>query len=198
MTMPQPQMPLERPQRRARPAAALDLADPQVFSQVYGQHAHGTYRAALNVLGDDERAHDVAQDVFLRLWFRPQAFDASRGDLGAYLRMRARSRALDLWREGQAAARAEGRLRLATTAARGDGRLEEHPEPAAVRAGDRAALLAALRRLPAVQREAVLLAYWCGLTADQIATLRNVPLGTAKSRLRLGLAKLRLQADPLP
>jgi RNA polymerase sigma-70 factor (ECF subfamily) len=197
MTMPQPQLSAEPPTGHGRRAAELDLADPQVFSRIYGQHAHGTYRAALNVLGDDDRAHDVAQDVFLRLWFRPQAFDASRGDLGSYLRMRARSRALDLWREGQAAARAEGRLRIATTAARRDGRPEEHPEPAAERAVDRAALLEALRRLPAVQREAVLLAYWCGLTAEQIATLRNVPLGTAKSRLRLGLAKLRLQAGPL-
>ena len=54
----------------------------------------------------------------------------------------------------------------------------------------------ALRGLPDVQREAVVLAYWGGLTADQIARRSNVPLGTAKSRIRLGLARLRLEFEP--
>ena len=80
----------------------MDLSDPQTFSRAYDEHERGVYAAAHRVLGDHAQAEDVVQDVFLRLWRRPQAFDASRGDLGTYLRMMARSRAIDLWREGQA------------------------------------------------------------------------------------------------
>jgi RNA polymerase sigma-70 factor (ECF subfamily) len=62
---------------------------------------------------------------------------------------------------------------------------------AAERGAEREAVRAALRQLPTAQREALVLAYWGGLTADQIARRSDVPLGTAKSRIRLGLAKLR-------
>ena len=75
------------------------------FSRVYDDHARSVHGAALRILGDPAQAQDVTQDVFLRLWRRPR-FDARRGELGSYLRLMARSRALDLCREGQAAGRA--------------------------------------------------------------------------------------------
>jgi RNA polymerase sigma-70 factor (ECF subfamily) len=101
----------------------------------------------------------------------------------------ARSRALDLWREGQAAGRARGRLELVVS--RDDGRVEDRPADAVERDETGGVVRAALQRLPEPQREAVVLAYWGGLTAGEIARRVGVPLGTAKSRLRLGLAKLR-------
>jgi RNA polymerase sigma-70 factor, ECF subfamily len=140
------------------------------------------YAAAFRVLGDPALAQDAVQDVFLRVWRRPEAFDPARGDLGAYLRLMARSRALDLWREGQVRGRAADRLKVF------NGVEEAHEE---VFADDRDAVRAAVGRLPDPQREAVVLAYWGGLTAGQIARRVQIPLGTAKSRLRLGLARLR-------
>jgi RNA polymerase sigma-70 factor (ECF subfamily) len=138
----------------------------------------------------------VVQDVFLRLWRRPQAFDARRGDLGTYLRLMARSRAVDLWREGQSRGRAADRLKL-VVADEGphDG---DRPDELLERDGDRAAVRAALRALPPAQREALVLAYWGGLTAEQIARREAIPLGTAKSRIRLGLARLRGDMAPAP
>ena len=168
---------------------ALDLRDPQVFEQIYDEHSRSVYAAAYRVLGSAAHAQDVVQDVFLRVWRRPETFDRRRGELGPYLRLMARSRALDLWREGQAAGRASDRLKLVV--AEGEGRLDERPAAAAEREAERSLVRDALRRLPAAQREALVLAYWGGLTADQIAQRSQVPLGTAKSRLRLGLAKLR-------
>jgi len=162
------------------------LSDPAAFERAYDQHARGVYRAAYRVLGSAAQAQDVVQDVFLKLWREPGKFDARRGELGAYLRLMARSRALDAWREGQAAGRASDRLKL--DVALDDGSADE-------REGDWRTLRDALRGLPAVQREAVVLAYWGGLTADQIARRSNVPLGTAKSRIRLGLARLRLEFE---
>jgi RNA polymerase sigma-70 factor (ECF subfamily) len=168
---------------------ATDLSDPLVFQRVFDEHSRGVYAAAFRILGNGAQAQDVVQDVFLRVWRRPDGYDARRGDLGSYLRLMARSRALDLWREAQSAGRASDRLKLVV--AEDEGRVDERPSAAAERRHERAAVRDALRRLPDAQREALVLAYWGGLTADQIARRSHVPLGTAKSRIRLGLAKLR-------
>ena len=168
---------------------AASLNDPRAFERVYDEHGRGVYAAALRILGNPAQAQDVAQDVFLRLWRRPESFDARRGELGSYLRLMARSRALDLWREGQAAGRASDRFALVV--GMGEGRVEEAPGPSAERDEARATVRMALHKLPEAQREALVLAYWGGMTADEIARRSHVPLGTAKSRIRLGLAKLR-------
>ena len=179
---------------------ALDLSDPQQFQQAYDEHGRGVYAAALRIVGNPAQAQDVVQDVFLRVWRRPRSFDARRGELGSYLRLMARSRALDLWREGQAAGRASDRLKVVVEM--GEERVDERPGPAVEREEGREAVREALRHLPDSQREALVLAYWGGMTADEIARRADVPLGTAKSRIRLGLAKLRedlrvaLDAEP--
>lgn len=165
------------------------LDDPRVFERVYDEHARSVYAAALRILGDATQAQDVTQDVFLRLWRRPGRFDARRGDLGAYLRLMARSRALDVWREAQAAGRMSDRLKVVVAA--DEAPVDGVPLPAVERGEARTAVRAALERLPIAQREALVLAYWGGLTADEIARRAQVPLGTAKSRIRLGLARLR-------
>ena len=166
-----------------------DLSDPAVFERAYDEHSR-VYAAAYRVLGNAGLAQDVVQDVFLRLWRRPRSFDAGRGELGAYLRMMARSRALDLWREGQALGRASDRLKLAV--AQEPPRDEpDRPAAQAERREEGETVRAAVLRLPDAQREAVVMAYWGGLTADEIAQRIEVPLGTAKSRIRLGLEKLR-------
>ena len=89
----------------------------------------------------------------------------------------ARSRALDLWREGQVRGRAADRLKVVLDSPSTDPADLDH---------DGEQVRAALSQLPETQREALVLAYWGGLTAAQIAQRANVPLGTAKSRLRLG------------
>jgi RNA polymerase sigma-70 factor, ECF subfamily len=165
------------------------LADPQAFRQAFADHNRAVYTAAYRIVGDPVVAQDVVQDVFLRVWRRPGSFNPERGDLGTYLRLMARSRALDLWREGQVRGRAAERLKVASSSE--EQRVEEHPGVLAERDEDRAGVREALGKLPEAQREAIVLAYWGGLTADQIARRARVPLGTAKSRIRLGLARLR-------
>ena len=168
----------------------MNLSDPTTFVRAYDDHARAVYGAAMRILGDPARAQDVTQDVFLRVWRNPGRFDQRRGELGTYLRLMARSRALDLWRETQAAGRARDRLELVVA---GDEvvRADDRPSAIAERDEDRAVVRDALGRLPDAQREAVVLAYYGELTADEIARRSGVPLGTAKSRIRLGLAKLR-------
>ena len=172
----------------------IDLSDPAAFGRVYDEHSRSVYAAALRILGNGAQAQDVVQDVVLRVWRRPGSFDARRGELGSYLRLMARSRALDLWREGQAAGRASDRLKVVVADA--EPRVDERPSALVERDDDRATVRAALGRLPQSQREAIVLAYWGGLTADEVARRVEVPLGTAKSRIRLGLAKLRDECEP--
>jgi RNA polymerase sigma-70 factor, ECF subfamily len=171
----------------------MNLADPATFARAFEQHERAVYHAALRIVASPAQAQDVVQDVFLRVWRRPEAFDARRGDLGSYLRMMARSRALDLWREGQAAGRASDRLQLVVDA----GPPPVEPAAAAEHDATRTTVVDALRRLPEPQREALVLAYWGGLTAGEIADHERVPLGTAKSRIRLGLARLRQECPAL-
>ncbi len=157
-------------------------------SATYDEHAGEVFRTAYSILADPHLAADVTQDVFARLWARPDRYDPARGELGGYLKLVARSRAIDVWRRNTMARRLQDRLE------------EEAPlgpaagEDAGELAGRRVAanhLRAAVGRLPHAQREAVVLAYWGGLSAPEIAARSGVPLGTVKSRIRLGLARLR-------
>jgi RNA polymerase sigma-70 factor (ECF subfamily) len=173
----------------------VDLSDPQTFSAAYDRHQRGVYAAAYRICGNQAQSQDVVQDVFLRLWRRPGSFDAARGELGPYLRLMARSRALDLWRESQALGRASDRLKLVV--GQSEPRREEQPATQAGDAETRRDALSAVSTLPEPQRDAVVMAYYGGLTADEIARSSGVPLGTAKSRVRLGLAKLRENLEPL-
>ena len=123
---------------------SVTLSHPRDFERAYDEHGRSVYAAALRILGSPAQAQDVTQDVFLRLWRKPESFDARRGGLGPYLRLMARSRALDLWREGQAAGRMTDRMVLAAI----EPEPVDAPAPEAERNEDRAGVRAALRRLP--------------------------------------------------
>lgn len=174
----------------------MNLSDPNIYSEVYEQHHRGVYAAAYRILGDPAKAQDVVQDVFMKVWLKPESFDSRRGELGSYLRLMGRSRALDLWREAQASGRAGDRLKVQVSIEGDKG--PDGPERVAEQRSARRDLTSALKTLPEQQREAVVLAYWGGLTAQEVARRVNVPLGTAKSRIRLGLGKLREEFDENP
>lgn len=174
----------------------MNLGDPNTFDSIYREHRRAVFLTALRITKDPVAADDVTHDVFVRLWRRPGRFDQSRGDLGPYLRLMARSRALDLWRERQAAGRAQDRLVQQYDAFEPTSPVED-PEQSAVAAERAAVVRRALQELPEAQREAVVLAYWGGLTAEEISRRVDVPLGTVKSRIRLGLTKLRSVAQDL-
>jgi RNA polymerase sigma-70 factor (ECF subfamily) len=179
--------------RRRQATGVIDRRDSADFERLYDEHARGVFGVACRVLGDATQAQDVVQEVFLGLWRDPERFDAGRGPIGHYLRMVARSKALDVWRGEQVASRARTRMRGAV---RSDG---DPPEARPVAAAERHVGMTVVRRelmrLPDVQREAIVLAYWGGLTAEQIAVSSGTPVGTVKSRIRLGVMKLREKCE---
>ena len=146
--------------------------------------------AAQRVLRDQAAAEDVAQDVFIALWRNPKAYDPSRGSLRSYVSLMARSRALDRWRTRQAREAAVDRSAAEQKVRHVD---EESAAEPVLRRDRSRRILHALDSLPGEQREAVLLAFGRGLTAQEIAKAIGVPLGTAKSRVRLGLQKARTE-----
>jgi RNA polymerase sigma-70 factor, ECF subfamily len=172
----------------------LPAQDPgtPTFASVYAAHRPGVYATALRVLGRPSEAEDVTQEVFVRFWRSPERFDPSRGEIGSYLRLMARSRSLDLLRHEQADHRAQDRLRAVSP--RDEVPVHESPPSVAEHREQRSVLREALRRLPVEQREALVMAYWGGMSAREVAAAAKVPFGTARSRMRLGLEKLRADA----
>ena len=163
------------------------LASPNDFTSAFQAHAPRAFSAAFRVLGDAAAAEDVVQDVFITMWRDPGKFNPDRGSLSGYLAMMARSRAVDRMRSRQARDTAVERL------GRRDERdaVSESPADAVLRRDEGTRVLKALGDLPVAQREAVLLAYGRDLSAAELAETSGIQLGTAKSRLRLGLEKAR-------
>jgi RNA polymerase sigma-70 factor (ECF subfamily) len=170
----------------------MDLREPHAFERVYRDHHGAAFAAAVHVLHEPAAAEDVVQDAFMQLWNRPEAFDHRRGSLRTYITMLARSRAIDRWRAQGVQESAVERLQ-ATLAREPEGTAAER----AIARDRSARAVSVIDRLPAPQREAVLLAFGGGLTTSEIAAAVGVPLGTAKSRVRLGLARLRDLAEGL-
>lgn len=170
--------------------ARLAAGDDHALAEIFDELATVVYRAARRVVGQDALAHDVVQDVFVRLWTHPERYDGSAGSLATYLGLLARSRALDLLRsELRRTARQERQFRLSSA------------EPLASVADDVAAsesaqlVRRAIAALPDDQRRAVQLAYFDGLSYREVAIAEGIPEGTAKSRIRLAHAKLATLLD---
>ena len=165
-----------------------DLRDPIQFNAAYRRLAPIALNSAKRVLRDEAAAEDVVQDVFMQLWLKPSLYDPKRGSLNSYVSMLARSRALDRWRTRGAR---EAAVDRATQEERALVPPAESAAEPVIRRERSLTLLGALDELPDDQREALLLAYGRGLTSQEIARVKRVPLGTAKSRVRLGLRKAR-------
>ena len=167
----------------------MNFSDPDQFERAYRDHSRRVRAAAHRVVTDAATAEDVTQEVFLKLWLRPELYDDRRGSLAAFLCVMARSRALDRLRADGALDRARTRLaehHLAIEPAN-----VEEPMAELLRHDEREEVRAAMLRLPQAQREALTLAYGRELNSIEIARRTNVGRATARSRLRLGLTKLR-------
>lgn len=163
------------------------------FERVYATQAPRALAAAKRVLRDEAAAEDVVQDVFLHLWNQPGGFDPKRGSLSTYVTLLARSRAIDRLRSRNT--REAAGERFADHSRVVEGFAERAASEEAIDRDESRRLVRALDTLPTAQREALLLAYAYGMSSEQIARIAKIPLGTAKSRVRLGLEKTRLALD---
>ena len=165
----------------------IAAGDRDAFSRFYDLLAPTAFGLIRRVLRDPEAAAEVLQDVFWQVWREAPRYDPKRGSPEAWLVMRAKTRAIDRLRS----IRRRDRTFVApvdeSVAQRNDGPAEN---PAVV-AEDRGLVQTALAQLPEPQRRVIELAFFEGLTQSEIATRLGEPLGTVKTRARLGLERLR-------
>jgi RNA polymerase sigma-70 factor (ECF subfamily) len=161
--------------------------DRDAFSRFYDLLAPTAFGLIRRVLRDPEAAADVLQEVFWQVWREAPQYDPKRGSPEAWLVMRAKTRAIDRLRS----IRRRDRTFVAPvdeSVARSSEAPAENP---AVVAEDRGLVQTALAQLPEPQRRVIELAFFEGLTQSEIATRLGEPLGTVKTRARLGLERLR-------
>jgi RNA polymerase sigma-70 factor, ECF subfamily len=178
-----------QPAEDAAWVARASQGDETALATLYDLHARAVYSLALRIVGDEADAEDVLLDVFDQAWRQAGRYDARRGTVAAWLLNLARSRAIDRLRARRA--------RPDSSAATADDTLASLPahvtDPMDALAASRDAekVRRALGELPVLQRLAIELAYFEGLTQSEIAERLEQPLGTVKTRIRNGLLKLR-------
>ncbi len=170
--------------------ARIASRDHAALAEFYDRTAPYSFGLIQRIVGDPSAAEEVTLDLYMQVWKHSASYDERRGAPLAWLMILARSRALD-WRRTRAG-RGKGREeRLPVTAEFTD--RSPNPEESAAIAGRRRVIQAALAVLSPDQREAIELAFYDGLSHSEIATHLNAPLGTVKTRIRLGMQHLRHQ-----
>ena len=172
---------------------AIVARDEHAFAVLYDRYIDLVYSASFRVLSDAGLAEDTSQDVFVRLWRRPETFISERGRFLSWLMSVTRNRAVDELRaRGRRWKREGGSLGEPDEAAEPLFSTDPvDPQFSAELHESQAAVRRALRELPTDQRMALEMAYFGGLTQQEIAAELHEPLGTVKTRIRLGMQKLR-------
>jgi RNA polymerase sigma-70 factor, ECF subfamily len=173
--------------RDSEVAERLLARDEDTLRSVIREYGGAVYATAKRVISDPTLAEEVAQDSFVVLWRRPGAFDPERGTLIAFLLGITRNKAVDLVRKEESARRTTASLLAEAEATSRQAPANEEM----VEAERRQDVKDALSRLSEVQREAIVLAYFGGRTYREVAEELAIPEGTAKTRLRDGLTRLR-------
>jgi RNA polymerase sigma-70 factor (ECF subfamily) len=165
---------------------AFARRDQGAAEELYGRFASRVYGLGIVMLGNDAMAQDLVQDTFVKLWRSADRFDARRGRLETWVLLVARSLAIDALRRRVLDARSMERIGVEreTSSEAGPDEIAETEDMA-----DRARR--AMASLSSGQRAALELAYFGGKTSAEVAELEGIPIGTAKTRIRTALLKLR-------
>lgn len=173
----------------------LSLRDRQAFEEIFDRYGNLVYSTALRVLRDPHLAEDISQEIFVRLWRKPDRYVAERGRFLTWLISVTRNRAVD-------EVRARGRRQRYETTSPEEQERElpagtaDDPSLSAQLGEQRRIVRDALADLPPEQRQAIELAFFGGFTQQEIAEMLAQPLGTVKTRIRLGMQKLRAALAP--
>ena len=176
--------------------ARLRDGESWAMSVLYDRYARLVFSLALKILNDHGAAEETVQEVFVKVWKRSREFDARRGKFASWLTGIAHNQANDELR----------RRRVRPSASEDDDDamdavIDEGPAPhdLAMQGLERRRIIDALKEIPQDQRRAIELAYFEGLTQQEISDRLGEPLGTIKTRMRLGMQKLKgLLEEPAP
>jgi RNA polymerase sigma-70 factor (ECF subfamily) len=168
-----------------------DDGDPRAFAVVFDRHADVAFSLAYRMCGRRAMAEDVVQEAFLSLWRSAVRFDPARGSVRAWVLRATHNRAIDAFRrtaaKGARDVLDEGIAERMPARERVDEEVQRREDVRQVRS--------ALETLPRDQRQVIELAYFGGFTHAQIAEMLDLPAGTVKGRMRLGITKMRMALD---
>ena len=179
-------------QECAQLIALTAQGDQAALATFYDRTSPQVFGLALKILNNREAAEEVTLDVYTQVWRQAHTYDRTRGTPGAWLMMLARTRAIDRFRAG---AVEHGRIE-SLDAVELFISADDTPEQDVEGLERRRYVQQALEVLTAEQRQAIALAYFYGLSQSEIAEKLQLPLGTVKTRIRLGMMKLREALAP--
>jgi RNA polymerase sigma-70 factor (ECF subfamily) len=164
--------------------------DSEAFAVFYDRHGGVAYSLAYRILGERSAAEDCTQEAFISIWRSGARFDRTRGSVRSWTLSIVRNRAIDALRSKAGKA---PKLTFDDDAILESQAAEELTETEAMRLETATEVRGALEQLPGDQSKVIELAYFGGFSQSEIAAMLNVPLGTVKGRMRLGLEKIRGQ-----
>ena len=171
----------------------VDEADAVAFEVVFDRHAGAAFSLAYRMCGRQAITEDIVQDTFLSLWRRGGRFDRARGNVRSWVLGAVRNKAIDAFRHETAKTGRDVSDDAAAEAIAARDRTDREVE----RRDDARQVRGALDQLPAEQRRVIELAYFGGFTHTEIAQMLDIPAGTVKGRMRLGLTRMRLALGDL-
>jgi RNA polymerase sigma-70 factor (ECF subfamily) len=169
---------------------AVATGDLAAFEQLYDRHSSTLYALLLRILSNPDDAQEVLQETFVKAWTNAKMFDAVRGSDMAWLISIARSRGIDRLRSRRVRGDREDEAGREISSSFGFVQKRTGADDA-IEAQERNAVRSALAELPEAQRAALALAYFEGFSQSEIAEKLGEPLGTIKTRMQLGMKKLR-------
>ena len=174
------------PSEEATLLAAVGQGDEPAFLALYDRFSAPVYSLLLRILRREEDAEEVLQSAFLQVWKKAGTYDAARCAVFTWIVLIARSKAIDRLRQHRR------QVRVVEEFSREEQAAEPAAEDAAVTHNENAvAVAAALRQIPAEQRQAIEMAFFQGMSQTEIAEALAEPLGTIKARIRRGMLRLR-------
>jgi len=172
--------------------ARIAVGDQSALSELYDASSAKVFGMAMKILGDRAAAEETTLDVYTQVWRRISTYDAKRGTPGSWLMTLAKHRAIDRFRNSYLE---RGRQVPLDQAAELPGQ-EDTPEQYSAGLERQRLVQEALATLSVEQRQAIALAYYWGLSQSEIADQLKLPLGTVKTRMRLGMIRLRETLAP--
>ena len=164
--------------------------DAEAFTVLYDRHSRVAYSLAYRMMGERQAAEDLLQDAFLEIWRRAATYRAERGSLRTWILSIVHNRGVDQLRSLSSRRRTQEKVEAEAPTSQPSEAFAE-----SWRNSQREQVRAAMSTLPPEQLKILELAYFSGYTHVEIADMLALPLGTVKSRMRLGLKKIRAFFD---
>ena len=165
--------------------------DAEAFAVLYDRHSRVAYSLAYRMMGERQAAEDLLQDAFLEIWRRAATYRAERGSLRTWILSIVHNRGIDRLRSLSSRRRTQEKVEAEAPTSQPSEAFAE-----TWRNSQREQVRAAMSTLPPEQLKILELAYFSGYTHVEVADILDLPLGTVKSRMRLGLKKIRAFFDP--